>query len=218
MTGIMANANKKAKKSRTMEQEDRNYQILRAIVNPIFSGILYPQRTLHVERIPEGACIICPNHSTLADPPMACLAVPKRYAVHIMAKKELLEVPVLGKIFDAIGTFGVDRGSSDIHAIKTAMKVLKSGRKLLMFPEGTRVAERGAGSAKTGVIMLAMKTGAPLLPVYMDHEKRLFHKTNVVFGEPYTIQPAGKHATQAEYEAGAEELLRRIYALEDELH
>lgn len=214
----MAKENKKTKKTRTLEQEDRNFRILRGIVEPVFSGVMYPQRTLHQERIPEGACIICPNHSTLADPPMACLAVPKKYPVHIMAKKELMEIPVLGQIFDAVGTFGVDRGNSDINAIKTAMKVLKSGRKLLMFPEGTRVEEKGAGSAKTGVIMLAMKTGAPLLPVYMDHEKRLFHKTNVVFGEPYTIKPAGKRATQAEYEAGAEELLRRIYALEDELH
>lgn len=210
-------AEKKAKKTRTMEQEDKNFKFLRALISPVFNGILYPQRILHQERVPEGACIICPNHSTLADPPMACMAMPKQYAIHIMAKKELLDIPVLGQIFDAIGTFGVDRGNSDINAIKTAMKVLKSGRKLLMFPEGTRVTERGAGEAKTGVIMLAMKTGAPLLPVYMDHDKKVFHKTNVVIGEPYTVHPAGKRPTQEEMTVAADELLRRIYALEDEL-
>lgn len=211
----MAEMEKRAKKTRTREQEERNYRMLYRVAHPVLGRLLYPYQTLHQERIPEGACIICPNHNCWIDPPMACFAMTNRYHIYIMAKQELMELPVLGRIFDSIGTFGVDRGNSDVGAIKRALRVLKDGQKLLMFPEGTRVAE-GEGDAKTGAIMLAMKTGVPLLPVYMTRHKKPFHKSTVVIGEPYTVKPAGRRATPAEYEEQAQILLDRIYALEEE--
>ncbi len=203
------------KKVRTREQESRNFRILYTVIWP-FYNIPFPIRTLHRERIPDGACIICPNHNSNLDPPMACFAVTKKHPMRIMAKKSLMEIPVVGKIFDAAGTFGVDRGNADIGAIKKALKVLKDGYPLLMFPEGTRVKADTQGQAKTGAVMLAMKTGAPLVPMFMTRKKRVFRRTTIVIGEPYVIRPAGKRPTGAELEAAANELLRRIYALEEE--
>lgn len=207
---------KKVKKTRSMDEEERNYRIIRNTIGQFFR-LVYPARKLHMERIPEGACILCPNHSSWVDPPVVCVNIPQHHAFHIMAKKQLIETPVVGPVISTAGVFGVDRGGNDIVAIKRALKVLKDGRKLLIFPEGTRVAEEGSGEAKTGAIMLAMKTGAPLVPVYMDHDKKPFRRLNVVIGEPYTVKPAGKRATQAEYHEAADELLRRIYALEEEI-
>lgn len=205
----------KKKKMRTRQQEERNYRLFYVILYPFFN-LLFPNKTLHRDRVPEGPCIICPNHTSLADPPMACYAVTKKHPLRIMAKKSLMEIPILGKIFEAIGTFGVDRGNNDMSAIKNALRVLKDGCKLLMFPEGTRVAEGEDSSAKTGAAMLALKTGVPLVPVYMSRKKKLFRRSTVVIGEPYVVKPAGRVAKKEEYAVVADDLLKRIYALEEE--
>lgn len=202
---------------KTQKQMLRNFRILYSLMYPIFNLIMYPVKPLHRERIPEGACIICPNHTSLADPPMVCFAAGWKHPLRIMAKQELLDTPVLGWVLNKIGTFGVDRGNSDLNAIKTAIKVLKGGEKLLMFPEGSRVAEGEDSTAKTGAIMLAMKTGVPLVPAFATPKKRLFHRSTLVFGEPYVIRPAGRRATPKEYEEQAEILLEKIHALEAEL-
>lgn len=212
----MAKAEKKAeKKLRSREQEARFYDFFFTLVRIVWS-IIYPVRVKYRERLPEGACLVCPNHTSLADPPMAAVAMGRKAYPKIMAKKSLMEIPILGWCFEMSGTFGVDRGNNDIGAIKNALRALKDGCKLLIFPEGTRVAEDEQGQAKTGAVMFAFKTGAPIVPVFMTRKKRLFHRSVAVFGEPYYLKPAGKRATQEELNAAAEDLLRRIYALEAE--
>jgi 1-acyl-sn-glycerol-3-phosphate acyltransferase len=115
------------------------------------------------------------------------------------------------------GVIGVDRGNADINAIKRSLRVLKDGYPMMIFPEGTRVKEIGArGEPHTGPVMLAMKTGVPLLPMYIPQGKKPFRKTTIVIGEPYTIAPAGKRPTNAELESAAAELLEKIYALAEE--
>ncbi len=78
----------------------------------------------------------------------------------------------------------VRRGKSDVGAVKTALKALKGNEKLLIFPEGTR-RRRENGDAKTGAAMLAIRTGVPIVPVYITPERSLFPRTKVVIGEPY---------------------------------
>lgn len=202
---------------KTRAQRVRNFHILYCLMFPIFNLIMYPVRALHRERIPEGPCLFCPNHTSMADPPMVCFAAGWKHPMRIMAKQELLDTPVLGWVLNKIGTFGVDRGNSDLAAIKTGLKTLKEGEKLLLFPEGGRVAEGADSTAKTGAIMLAMKTGVPIVPVFSTPKKRMFHRSTMVFGEPYTVKPAGRRATPQEYEEQADLLLKKIYALEAEL-
>ncbi len=79
-----------------------------------------------------------------------------------MAKIQIMQVPVIGFLLGKAGVFGVDRGHADMKAVKTALRFLKNGDKLLMFPEGTRVHEGEDVSAKTGAAMFATRTGAPL--------------------------------------------------------
>lgn len=205
----------KEKKTRTREQEARFYNVFFTLVW-IAWFLTFPVKVLHRERLPEGACIVCPNHTSLADPPMAAIAMGRKAYPKFMAKKSLMSLPILGWCFERMGTFGVDRGNNDMTAIKTALRVLKDGCKLLMFPEGTRVAEDTEGEAKKGAVMFAYKTGAPIVPMFMTRKKRLFHRSVAVFGEPYYLKPAGKRATKEELDTAAEDLLRRIYALEAE--
>ena len=110
-------------------------------------------------------------------------------------------------------TNSVDRGKADISSIKAALKVLKEKGIIGIFPEGTRVQEEQASEAKTGAVMLASRTGVPLLPVWMPRTKKLFHKVDVVVGEPYTL-PVLRGS--AEYRVHAEELMRRIGLLQKE--
>lgn len=122
--------------------------------------------------------------------------------------------PIIGWILKHGGIFGVKRGQADIGAIKTAMKYLKNGELLLMFPEGTRHQDGDFGDAKTGAAMLATRTGVPIVPIYMPAEKRWFRWNQVVIGEPYYPETTSKRPTPDEYKAIAEDLMRRIEALQ----
>ena len=122
--------------------------------------------------------------------------------------------PIFGWILKPGGFFGVKRGEADIGAIKTAMKYLKNGELLLIFPEGTRHQDGDFGDAKTGAAMLATRTGVPIVPIYIPAEKRWFRWNQVVIGEPYQPVIAGKRGTPEEYRAIANEVMARIEALQ----
>ena len=107
----------------------------------------------------------------------------------------------------------MDRGKADVGAIKQAMKFLKGGEKVLLFPEGTRIKDGGAGEAKTGAAMLAVRCGVPILPVYISEKKKWFGRTPVIIGEPYYPVTAGRRATTEEYHAIADDMMARVRAL-----
>ncbi|MEG2454950.1 MAG: lysophospholipid acyltransferase family protein, partial [Oscillospiraceae bacterium] len=161
-----------------------------------------------------GGALICGNHTSLCDPILVAFAFRRRNPLRIMAKAELLQVPVLGFLLKKAGIFGVDRGKSDIGAIKQAMKYLKGGDKVLLFPEGTRIKDGEESEAKTGAAMLALRTGVPIVPVWMPAKKRWFSRTPVVIGAPYYPETADKKATPEEYHVIADDLMKRIFALE----
>ena len=132
-----------------------------------------------------------------------------------MAKAQIMKWPVVGWILGKAGVFGVDRGKADMKAAKTALRCLKEGHKLLIFPEGTRVHEGERVEAKAGAALFATRTGSPLIPVYIPAEKRLFHPVTVVIGAPYEPELAGRKASSEELDAIAEEVMRRIRLLEE---
>lgn len=183
-----------------------------------FFNLFHPVRQIGRKNIPKGGAVVCGNHTALSDPLFLVFAAGRKNQMRPMAKSEVMRIPVLGWLLKKAGVFGVDRGKADVGAIKTAMKYLKSGEKVLLFPEGTRV-KRGTdkegheGEAKTGAAMLAMRTGVPLIPVYIPEKKRWFRCTTVVFGEPYYPETAETRATAEEYHAVAENLMERIQAL-----
>ncbi|MPM61559.1 hypothetical protein SDC9_108419 [bioreactor metagenome] len=99
------------------------------------------------------------------------------------------------------------------------MQAIKAGDNLLMFPEGTTV-RNGIGHvdglpahAHGGVAMIGIRTGAKLVPVFVDGEKKPFRRTRIIFGEPYEPRITGKHGTAEEIQAAADEVLAAAYAL-----
>lgn len=193
---------------------NRFYHVVYAIVRPIIR-LLFPMRAVGLENVPEGAAILCPNHASGWDPIIVAVALPNDSRLSIMAKDQLFRFPPLGWLLRKLGVFPVRRGANDLAAIKTAMKALQEDRRLLMFPEGTRVERQGDVEAKGGVTMLATRTGAPVVPIYCGGRHKFLRRTTVVFGEPYKPAIAGRRPTPEENHDIAEELLRRIYALSE---
>lgn len=189
------------------------YAIVYCIAWPFFN-LVHPCRAIGREHIPQGGVLVCPNHTAMSDPLFLVFAFHLKHQCRVMAKEEVMRIPILGWILGKAGVFGVKRGKADVGAVKQAMQFLKNGEKLLLFPEGTRVRE-GEGDAKTGAAMLAVRCGVPILPVYIPEKKRWFRRTPVVIGEPYTPQVASRKGSAEEYEAITADLMERIYALKE---
>lgn len=190
------------------------YRIIYTIVAP-FVHLLFPCRVVGMENLPEGGALLCANHVSGWDPIVIGLNLPRDSRLTVMAKDQLFRIPLLGLFLRKLGIFPVKRGGSDLTAMKTAIKVLSGGNRLLVFPEGTRVEERGDVEAKGGVTMLAVRTGVPLIPIYCGEKHKFLRKTTIVFGEPYIPVIAGRRPTPDENRAIAAEVLKRIYALSE---
>ena len=191
---------------------NRVYKLFYILVYP-FGKLLFRPKTVGRENLPEGAALLCANHSGYSDPVIVDLCCGFHNCIHFMAKKSLLKIPVLGALIRWAGTFGVERGTADVEAVRTAMRYLKNGEKVGIFPEGTRVEKDGDMEAKTGAIRIAAKTGAPIVPVHIPRDKKLFHRTVITFGEPYTVQVDRKTANGETYAALARELMGKIEEL-----
>ena len=179
----------------------------------LYMKLVCPWEASGVENIPEGAVRMCSNHSSMGDPFYVFVSMGRRRQTRVLAKNEIMKWPVVGWIAKKAGVIGVKRGNTDITAIKECMRVLRSGEKLLMFPEGTRVKEGESVDAHSGAAMLATRTGVPILPVYITPNKKKVKKVKVIFGEPYLPQFEGRKATPEDHHRISEDLMKRIRCL-----
>lgn len=192
---------------------NRFYKTVVTLFSPLIR-FLFRIEAKGLEHVAEGkSLVLCPNHSSGWDPIVLCAVLPPNFRMRMMAKKELMENPILRWLIEKLGGFGVDRGGADLAAVKLSIKTLKDGDNLLVFPEGTRVEKEGDERAKGGVVMIAMRADAKLVPVSLGGKKKLFCKTRIVFGEPYLPETASKRPTAEELQSCADEVLRRAYAL-----
>lgn len=174
--------------------------------------IAYPMTVKGRGNIPAGPCIICANHSNYIDPFLLIYAFgPKRF-LHTMSKKEALQTPVMGWIYKMCGAFPVDRGNVDVNAVRTVMKHIKSGSKVVIFPEGTRTDDDDPDAGKNGAIRFASKLNVPIVPVFITRRKKVFGLVHIHIGQPYEVRCRG-HQETAER---TRELMERIFALGDE--
>mgnify|MGYP000898852208 CR=1 FL=1 len=196
-----------------MRPRNKFYEFIWSILRPIFS-LLHPLRVEGLENVPqEGPVLLCPNHSSAIDPILLVIALGRCYPIRIMAKQQLLKIPVLGAILRGIGVFPVDRGNSDIGAVKTAIRSLKDGWNLLLFPEGTRVREGDVSHPHVGAVTFACRTDAPIVPVFLTRKKRFWAPLTLVFGEAYHPQFEGRRPSSDELEHLTQEMMDKCYAL-----
>ncbi len=174
--------------------------ILSFVVLYFFQKIFYRIEVEGIQNIPAiGPLVLASNHTSSHD--IIILGCTSTRQIHFMAKQELFDKnALLAAYFRGAGVFPVRRGQNDRKAIAVALRYLKRGKVLGMFPEGKRFAalERG----KTGVARLAMKTKAEVVPVAiigarqinMSQRLRRWHRTHVVirYGQPLSTVEAAE--------------------------
>jgi len=188
------------------------YSLVKAIAFVIFNFV-FRIKVEGKEQIPvSGRLVLCSNHKSNWDPLILASVFPRKIAW--MGKKELFENKLLKASLSWLGVFPVDRQVADISAVKTALRILKAEKVLGIFPEGTRVKEFNPENAKAGVALLAMKSKAPVLPVYIEGSYKLFSILRITIGEPleYHKEYTGKLGNE-EYSNISQEILAKIYKL-----
>ena len=195
-----------------MNNEYRAYRrVFRFLQTVLFP--FYRIRCVGGSNVPKGPALLCANHSSNLDPILLSMAVGIEIHPHYMAKMELFRLPVVAGALRAIGTIPVDRGNRDIAAIKSAMKYLKVGEKVGIFPEGHRFTSEEGGAAKRGAVQIADQMTAPIVPVFIPRNKKAFHTYTIVIGMPYLVNPEKKKLTHDEFERLSSELMNKINEL-----
>lgn len=170
------------------------YKVARSAVC-LYCNTLFGVDSEGLENIPkEGGCLIASNHVSLFDPPLVSIAINFRQ-VHFVAKKELFMIPVLGKILAGCGCVWVDRSSKDGSSVNQAIDLLKSGRVVGIFPEGTRSKDGKLQRGKLGVSVMALKSGVPIVPACVfntyeighNHGIPCGHRLSIRFGKPIPV-------------------------------
>lgn len=172
------------------------YSFARGLVKSILSP-LYRIQVEGLEHFPkEGGVLLCSNHIDNLDPPVVGIAAPR--PVSFMAKEELFNVPILGKILPGIHAFPVRRGMSDREALRKGLKVLKEGEVLGLFPEGTRSKTGEIGKGLAGAGFFALRSDAHVVPCAIIGPYKPFRKLRVIFGPPIDMEPIRGQKMNAE--------------------
>lgn len=149
-----------------------------------FPTITFNKKALKKQK---GAKIVAINHFSNLDAIIFILLVCPLKRYKFLGKKELQKVPVLGWLLRHIGVVYISRGSTDIGAIKQVNALLRKGKTLVIYPEGTRnkTGTEDLQALKTGVIMFSNLSGAPIVPAKMAHKPKVFNVNNITFGDAY---------------------------------
>lgn len=189
----------------------RAFKVTYAILNFFFR-----YRFIGKENIPEGAAIVCANHTSFNDAFFLAHTFDPYTRLHIMGKAELFSLPLLSRLLLFLGMIPVDRENADINSVKMTLTYLRAGEKVAIFPQGTRVDSDDAVAAKSGAVRISVKAGVPILPVFIPRKKRIFKKTIIVIGQPYMVAEKGEKLSQTESSERAEAIMSKIWALEEQ--
>lgn len=177
--------------------------------------LVFPFRVSGAEHVPRrGGFILASNHLSFADPYLLGVASPRR--IHYVARDTLFKNKLLAWYLREIGTIPIKRGSADKEALSAIIKGLKYGSPFLIFPEGTRHVHFDGANAQPGIGLIAVKSGVPVVPVYIDGsddllpvDAKFFRRARVTvrFGEPAVFK------NRKDYRNIANEIMSRVYQL-----
>jgi 1-acyl-sn-glycerol-3-phosphate acyltransferase len=180
----------------------------------VLSWLYFPFTAYQTRHIPrQGGFILASNHISNLDPVLLGICSVRR--LDFMAKIELFK-GLLGFFLVHLGAYPIKRGESDFGAMKESLKRLKNGRVILIFVEGTRQTGNEPSKAQSGAGFLAMKSGVPVVPVFvkgtnevMAPGTKFFKRGRVfaTFGEPFYVNDAPT------YEEASRLILEKINAL-----
>lgn len=180
-------------------------------------------KTVHRERIiEEGGAILAMNHESYLDPPLAGISCSRE--IHYLARKTLLEWPILGPIFPKLNVIPVDQDRADMSAIKTVIRLVKAGHCTVVFPEGSRTLDGNFLPAQPGLGLIIAKTRCPVVPMRVFGAREafprggrphLFRPITLVVGEPMRFTEDDFIGEGRElYQKLSERVMERIAAIE----
>lgn len=174
----------KPKAPAPLKQSTWFFKVARGIMWVLMRTIT-PIRYFNPERLKtlEGPAIVIGNHKSMGDPLVIAAEIPKKEITY-MAKVELTKNAFMNWLMRSLHVIPVNRGSSDMNAMRTSLRLLKEGGILGIFPEGTRHKEGVMEDLESGAAMIALRSGVPVIPVYITPRFRPFHRTDCWIGEP----------------------------------
>jgi 1-acyl-sn-glycerol-3-phosphate acyltransferase len=170
-----------------------------------------------------GPVLLVANHLSVLDPPLVGGATDRQLS--FLAKAELFSIPLFGRLIRGLNARPVRREGADAAALREALRTLAEGRALLVFPEGTRGPEGELRPAKAGVGMLAVLSGAAVVPVYIQGSgrawprgRRLPRRTpiTVTFGSPLSFAGEAGTARKARYAEASRVMMAAIAEVRDQ--
>ena len=168
---------------------------------------------------PRGPLIVVSNHQSNMDPPMIMASLPRR--VRFMAKRGIFNGPILSFLLHAYGAFPLNRDGGDLQAIQWSLKMLDSGAAIGIFPEGTR-SPGGMRQGIPGIAMIAIKSGAPILPMGMTGTERTGPPWQVAMprgefrvkiGQPFSLPTIEGRVGREQLQSMTDMIMQRVAAL-----
>ena len=201
-----------------MKRRSIVFVIGRILAIPLFK-LLFHYRVKGKENLPkDGAFIVCPNHLSNADPML--VSVTQKRQIYYMAKAELFKNPFASAVIRELGAFPVDRGAGDGKAINTAEEVVKDGRLLGIFIEGTRSKTGEFLRPKSGAAVVAFQTKTPVVPVCVTPKNKkikLFQRVTISWGKPLSLEELGLiSGSPAELRNASRRIMDEIKKLREE--
>lgn len=168
--------------------------------------VVFGIRVFHRERLPAGGgVLVVSNHQSYLDPILAAVGMPRPFQP--MARESLFRFAPFGWLIRSLYAFPVRRASADLGAIREALRRLKAGGVVLVFPEGTRTRDGSIGRLQAGPMTMAVRAGVPIVPAVIDGAFESWPRTSPL-PRPHRIYVAfGRPVSAAEAAAGEPEAL-----------
>ncbi len=197
------------------------YRFLRVFLRPL-QAALWPIKLVGGERAEglegRGAIFIC-NHFSKVDTFLPCFKLFKKEA-HILAKSELFESAIIGGFLHSLGAIPVKRGEADIDSVKCVLRLLKDGKHLMIFPEGTRNTEgtREMAEFKSGTARFAIKTKSLIVPMMYYAPPKLFRRNYLFVGQPFELDEFYGERSQEAMNKATEKVREKMDEVGSELN
>ncbi|MDU3687873.1 MAG: lysophospholipid acyltransferase family protein [Anaerococcus hydrogenalis] len=181
------------------------YFLIRIIATPLFRI-----RVHGIENIPKDEkYIICANHKSFLDPIFVALAINRQ--VHFIAKKELFEIPILKNILKKLNAIPAQRDGKDLSVLRDSIKLIKNGKILGIFPEGTRVKEIKRENIKDGAGYIALKSKTDILTIEIISSYKPFSKTDLYIKNLVEIENFKEYKSKDAMEKIMDETYEKMY-------